>query len=217
MRSFPQRVFLTTMLLLQPLAAAAVRTLAFELPAESVTFELKRLGDEAGEQSALRLEVRVNQFSTPVNLPAGRYAAVSKDFKSTDAFALPESSGTRFLLLILPKADGGCAIFPVPDDPARLRPGDRFIFNATRDEIAVRFGSQRTIIKAGHSEYLRVPRPAPSDPRIEVEMAKREKQSWVVFNSTYWPLDPRARSFVMLHPDPTTGQPRVRNLSEVPQ
>ncbi len=200
-------------------SAAAVRTLAFSLPANEVSFEVIAADAEpkTGGPTKTQLDVRVNRFSLPVDLPPGRYLATSKNFKSTDSFILRESAGTRFLLLILPKADGGCAILPIPDSLARIAAGDRFLLNATSEEIAVRFGQQSSKLKPGHSEYLRPPRPAPSDPRIEVEMARLVGSTWIAFNSTYWPLDPRARSFVLVHPDPVTGIPRVRNLSEVPQ
>jgi len=200
--------------------AAPVRTLAFDLPATAVTFDLiaadHKTDRKTDSKDKLQIEARMNQFSLPVSLPPGRYLASSKAFKSTDSFTLPDTAGGRFLLLILPKNDGGCAIFPIPDDITKIGPGDRFLLNVTKEEIAVRFGTQRSIIKPGHSEYLRAPRPAPADPRIEVEMARRVGSAWIPFNSTYWPLDPRARSFVLVHPDPVTDAPRVRNLSEVP-
>ena len=47
-------------------------------------------------------------------------------------------------------------------------------------------------------------------------MARKVGTTCLVFNSTYWPLDPLARSFVLIHPDPVTGTQRVRNPSEVP-
>lgn len=104
----------------------------------------------------------------------------------------------------------------IPDDIAKIGPGDRFLLNATGEEIAVRLGTQRSTVKPGHSVILHPPQPAPADRRIEVEMVRRVGSAWVPFNSTYWPLDPTARSFVLVHPDPVTGTPRVRNLSEVP-
>ena len=199
-----------------PASAADVRTLAFDLPATAVTFDIRVADSPPGSAVKLQLEAGKNQFSTPVKLAPGRYVASSKDFKTPAEFTLPDPASGRFLLLILPKNDGGCAIFPIPDDITKIGPGDRFLLNATGEEIAVRFGSQRSALKPGHSVYLRPPQPAPKDPRIEVEMLRRVGTAWVPFNSTYWPLDPTARSFVLVHPDPVTGTPRVRNLSEVP-
>lgn len=203
-----------------PVAATPVRTLAFDLPATAVTFDLIAANNKADSKTdpkdKLQIEARMNRFSLPVNLPPGRYLASSKAFKSTASFTLPDTAGGRFLLLILPRNDGACAIFPIPDDLTKIGPGDRFLLNATNEPIALRFGTQRAIVKPGHSEYLHPPQPAPADQRIEVEMARQAGSAWIPFNSTYWPLDPRARSFVLVHPDPATGLPRVRNLSEVP-
>jgi hypothetical protein len=199
-----------------PATAAPVRTLAFDLPAPSVAFEVRPASSLSDSPPVLRLEARSNQFSEPLDLPPGSYVATSGSFTATTRFSLPDTAGARFLLMILPKGDGTCHIFPIPDDIARIAPGDRFLLNATSVEIAVRFGTSRSKVKPGHSTYLRPPRPAPADQRIEVEMARRVDATWVPFNSTYWPLDPRARSFVLVHPDPVGGLPRVRNLSEVP-
>lgn len=201
--------------------AIPVRTLAFDLPANEVNFDLAPL-DKTGDgksdsKNKLHLDARMNQFSVAVNLPPGRYQPTSKSFKSTDPFTLPDGEGARYLLLILPKGDGTCLIFPIPDAVTKIGPGTRFLLNATREEIAVRFGSQKSTLKPGQSEYLHPPHPTPADQRIEVEMARRDGNSWVPFNSTYWPLDPRARSFVLLYPDPVTGSPRTKNLSEVPK
>jgi len=201
--------------------AIPVRTLAFDLPATEVGFDLitldKTKDTKPDNEKTLHLDAHMNRFSPAVSLPPGRYQATSKSFKSTEAFTLPDGEGVRYLLLILPKGDGTCLIFPIPDAVTKIGPGTRFLLNATREEIAVRFGTQKSTLKPGHSEYLHPPHPAPADQRIEVEMARREDNAWVPFNSTYWPLDPRARSFVLVYPDPVTGLPRTKNLSEVPQ
>ncbi|MCX6879813.1 MAG: hypothetical protein NTW21_39315 [Verrucomicrobia bacterium] len=203
-------------LALVPVAAAPVRTLAFDLPATLVTFDISPADSPADSPAKSRIEARRNQFTAPVSLPPGRYVASSSAFKAPAEFSLPATAGARYLLLILPKQDGTCVILPIPDDVAKIGPGDRFLLNATGEEIAVRFGTRRASVKPGHSVYLRPPQPAPEDRRIEVEMLRQVGTAWLPFNSTYWPLDPTARSFVLIHPDPVTGTPRVRNLSEIP-
>ena len=204
-----------------PAAAIPVRTLAFDLPASKVSFDLRLDDGKPGvigdAKEKLQIEVCKNQFSTPVNLPPGSYVVSSTAFKNTASFTLTESEGARFLLLILPAKDGACMIFPIPDNIGKIGAGDRFLINAVSEDIGVRFGSQKVVlIKPGHSELLHPPRSATEDHRIEVEMARRVDTAWIPFNSTYWPHDQQARSFVLVHPDPVTGMPRVRNLSEIP-
>lgn len=207
---------LACLLGLPPASAAPVRTLAFDLPADEIAFEIRPAGAKPDSDPVLRIEARRNQFSDPLDLAPGNYTARCASFKTAATFTLPDTADGRILLLILPANDGKCHIFPIPDDITRIGPGDRFLLNATPVEIAVRFGKSQSKLKPGHSAYLRPPDPAPADGRIAVEMAKLTGTKWVPFNSTYWPLDPKARSFVLVHPDPVNGQPRVRNLSEVP-
>jgi hypothetical protein len=199
-----------------PAPAASVRNLAFDLPAIVVSFDLSPADTPAGSPTLWHIEARRNQFSRPLTLPSGNYVASSSAFKATTQFSLPDTAGARFLLLILPKPDGTCHIMPIADSNARIGPGDRFLLNATGDEIAVRFGTERSTLKPGSTVVFRLPHSASKDRRIEVEMARKVGTAWLAFNSTYWPLDPLARSFVLIHPDPVTGTPRVRNLAEVP-
>jgi hypothetical protein len=179
-------------------------------------FDIRLAASKSDSPPVLQIKAGRNQFSTALDLPPGTYVASSTSFSPPARFTLPDTKGGRFLILVLPKGDGTCHLFPVPDDVTRIGPGDRFLLNATAVEIAVRFGASRSLLKPGHSTYLRAPRPPPADKRIEVEMASRVGTAWVPFNSTYWPLDPQARSFVLVHPDAASGKPRVRNLSEVP-
>lgn len=216
MRLFFMMSILAIGLAVTPAAAVPIRTLAFDLPSEKVSFDVSPADGKADSKDKLRLEARKNQFTVALSLPHGRYVATSADFKTTATFTLTEGDGTRFLLLVLPNQDGGCAIIPIPDDIGRIAAGDRFLINATREELAVRFGTKVSNVKSGHSLHLQLPQASAKDPRIEVEMARRVDNVWVPFSSTYWPADPRARSFVLVHPDPVTGTPRVRNLSEVP-
>ena len=181
-----------------------------------VDFDIN-LADSTSEHPAkTRLQARKNQFSEPLAVTPGSYVANSSAFKAPAKFTLPETPGARYLLLVLPNPDGTWAVLPIPDASAHIGPGDRFLLNATADEIAVRFGAEHSSLKPGRSVVLRPPHPAPKDGRIEVEMVRQVGSEWVPFNSTYWPLDPTARSFVLIYPDPLTGTPRVHNLSEIP-
>lgn len=192
--------------------ALSVRTLAFDLPADKVSLSLR---PEASEK-AVEIEVRVNQFGEPATLAPGAYLATSTSFKPPTKFVLPEAGSTSFLLLVLPKSDGGCFILPVADDPGHFRKGDRFVVNATGEDLAIRIHTQKYLLKPGRSAYYRLPPPPLPDNRIEVEMLRQIGDKWLAFNSTYWPPLPNSRSIVMIYPDPNTGRPRVRSLADRP-
>ncbi len=197
-------------LLPQMANALSVRTLAFDLPADKVNLSIR---SEASEK-AVELEVRVNQFGEPATLAPGAYVAESTTFKLPAKFVLPENGSGSFLLLVLPKSDGGCFILPVADDPGHFRKGDRFVVNATAEDLAIRIHTRKYLLKPGHSAYYRLPPPPMPENRIEVEMRRQIDGRWLAFNSTYWPLSPNLRSIVMIYPDPNTGRPRVRSLAD---
>lgn len=196
--------------------AARVRTLAFDLPQNPVSFEILAAGETKESSSKIQLEARRNQFGKPVDLAPGRYIVSSPAFPSVTGFTLADTKDGRFLLIVLPAADRTCFLFVVPDDAAAIGPGDRFVINTTGKQIGIRFGTGSHLVKPGHSLLLHPPAPAAEDGRVAVEMSRELNGKRVIFNSTYWPLDPRARSFVIIYQDRPTGNPRVRNLSEVP-
>jgi len=193
--------------------ALSVRTLAFDLPADVVNLNVHA---EDANAKPVQLEVRVNQFGRSTSLVPGAYIAEASTFKQPAKFVLPETGSGSYLLLVLPKRDGGCLILPVADDSTRFRKGDRFVVNATAEDLAVRIHTQKYLLKPGLSAYYHLPPPPVPDNRVEVEMLRQSAGRWLTFNSTYWPLSPNSRSIVMLYPDPDTGLPRVRSLADRP-
>ena len=95
---------LAAALALLPAAAAPVRTLAFDLPATLVSFDISPPDSPPDHPVRIHLEARKNQFSDPLAVPAGSYVASSSAFKATARFTLPDTAGARYLLLILPVA-----------------------------------------------------------------------------------------------------------------
>ena len=210
MHRFPTLILLAAWLIPQMANAVRVRTLAFDLPADTVSLSIR---SEASEK-VVEIEVRVNQFGESATLAPGAYVTVSTAFKLPTKFVLPENSSGSYLLLVLPKSDGGCNILPVADDPAHFRKGDRFVVNATAEDLAIRIHTQKYLLKPGRSAYYHLPPPPVPGNRIEVEMLHQTDGRWLAFNSTYWPLSPNSRSIVMIYPDPNTGKPRVRSLAD---
>lgn len=195
----------------------SVRTLAFDLPRPELTLSLAAAESDSTDGDVLELEVRRNQFGEASKLSPGNYLARLEGVDEPIRIRLPSTEkGARYLLLVLSEPGGGSGILPIPDHAERIGPGDRFFYNATRHEIAIRLGAAKSRLKPSRSVVLEMPSPPPADRRLEVEMLQLIEAEWVPFNSTYWPLDPKARSFVLVFPDPSTGRPRVRNLAEVP-
>jgi hypothetical protein len=195
-------------------SAASVRTLAFDLPGDKASLNVHI---EAAPEKIVKLEVQANQFGTPAALAPGSYVVESSSFKLPSRFILPANSSSSYLLLILPKSDGGCLILPVADDSNHFKKGDRFVINATIEDLAIRIHTQKYLLKPGRSAYYQLPPPPVPDNRIEVEMLRQVTGRWLAFNSTYWPLSPNSRSIVLIYPDPNTGRPRVRSLADRPR
>jgi hypothetical protein len=197
--------------------AVSVRTLAFGLPEEKIVLKIRPAEEDPESKTkakAVEIEVRVNQFGEPTAMSPGTYAAESTDFKLPARFVLPENNSDSYLLLVLPNSDGGCVILPVADDPAHFKKGDRFVMNATTEDLAVRIHTQKFLLKPGRSAYYKLPPPPVPENRIEVEMLHQVDGHWLAFNSTYWPLSPNLRSVVMIYPDPNTSRPRVTSLAD---
>jgi hypothetical protein len=211
MHRFLSLALFSAWLMPQTTHALSVRTLAFDLPEDAVNLSIHIADANA---KPVQLEVRVNQFGRASSLAPGTYVVESTTFKLPTKFVLPETGSTSFLLLVLPKSDGGCIILPVADDLGHFRKGDRFVVNATAEDLAIRIHTQKYLLKPGHSAYYHLPPPPMPDNRIEVEMLRQIGDRWLAFNSTYWPLSPNSRSIVMIYPDPNTGRPRVRSLAD---
>ena len=89
MRHFILVSILTGGLARIPVTAATVRTLAFDLPATTVTFDIRVADSPPGSAAKLQFEAGKSQFTAPVNLPPGRYVASSKDFNATPSSPCP--------------------------------------------------------------------------------------------------------------------------------
>lgn len=211
MRRFLTLTLFSGWLLPQLAAAVTVRTLAFDLPAEKVSLSIH--ADEENAK-AVQVEARVNQFGESATLAPGAYVAESTAFKLPARFVLPGNSSGSYLLLVLPKSDGGCQILPVADDSTHFKKGGRFVVNATNEDLAVRIHTQKYLLKPGRCAYYNLPPSPLPENRIEVEMLHQTGGRWLAFNSTYWPQAPNSRSIVMIYPDPNTGRPRVRSLAD---
>jgi hypothetical protein len=194
-------------------AALSVRTVAFELPTEKVTLELQL---EERKKSA-QLEVAVNQFGKASVLAPGSYTVTSPAFKAPCSLVLPQAGSTSYLLLVFANREGGLHVLPVADELAKFSNGDRFVLNATAEDIAVRIHQSKVMLKPGKYFQFKLPRsPLPGN-RMEVEMHRFVAATWQPFNSTYWPLSADSRSIVLIYPDPATAKPRVRSLMDLPE
>jgi len=205
-------IWLCALLIPQLASALTVRTVAFELPTDKVNIGLAL--ENAKEQ--VQVDVEVNQFGKPVKLQAGTYQATSSSFTSPTRLVLPEGGAPSYLLLVFARPDGGLYILPVADDASRFGAGDRFVINATSEDVAVRIHQSKVMLKPGKSSYFKLPSaPVPGN-RIEVEMHRQQGEAWLPFNSTYWPLSADNRSIVLIYPDVKSGKPRVRSLMDFP-
>ncbi len=203
-------IWLCVLLLPQLAPAITVRTVAFELPADKVNIGLVL----ENTKEPVQLEAEINQFGKAVDLPAGVYQASSSSFSAPTTLVLPAGGSSSYLLVIFARQNGGLHILPVSDESSKFGSGDRFVINATAEDIAVRIHQSKVMLKPGKFSYFKLP-PVPGN-RIEVEMHRHLGGEWQTFNSTYWPLSSGSRSIVLIYPDLDSGSPRVRSLMDLP-
>lgn len=195
--------------------AVDVRTLAFDMPEAEMLFEVHAVGGAKADENVATLDVRKNRFSKPIPLRVGDYMIRSKQLKGDVKLSIPEGSDSRLLLVVIPSADQTFRILSLVDSAVKISKGDRFLMNASEDEVQVRFDKQIEKLKPGGFVYLKRGSVFDTQGRVEVEMARLKHGKWTMFNSTYWYDEPEMRVFLMMTQHPETGYPRIQGVTEV--
>lgn len=107
---------------------------------------------------------------------------------------------TNVLLLAWPAADS-TRIIAIPDDFAKATPSSWLLVNTTRQPLAFQLGADSTPITIQPGSHLSHTITAPAGQGAAAKLAMPDNGKWKTIYSTYWPVDPRKRSIVLLVED----------------
>lgn len=196
-----------------PVSGQMVRFVAFDLQVAAGTSQLVSAEKDGG---SISVELGVSRFSDPVKVPPGSYKLVLPDGKTNGNLLIGEDTERKILAIVLPGAEGTVNVITAPDEPTKFGGGDRLFINATNSEIRMQIGERNLVCKSGTTQIVKPPQ-MNSEGRVPVRMAVTKDGNWIIFNSTWWPVDKVSRSLILLHPDMKTGVPRVRTIEEIPR
>ncbi|MGC4013332.1 MAG: hypothetical protein QM755_02270 [Luteolibacter sp.] len=212
MRSRLSVLFLLTACIL-PLRAHTLRFVAFDFPMSVGACKITASGKDAAKE-AKQIELGINRFSAPLELPPGPYQFALPDGKTAELTLTGDAAG-KVLVIVLPGSQGKVALVQVPDQAAAFGAGDRVFINATKVPVRIQLGTVPISCPAGGNKVVKA-LPKSADGRIPVRMWYARGEEWLKFNSTYWPDNQAVRSMVLIFPNPEIEAPGVKTIEEVP-
>ena len=110
------------------------------------------------------------------------------------------------LLLVFFQDDKTFRVLKVHAPPSRIKGGDRFMINATPDEMAIKLGNAEPLrIPASKTGVLAGP-PGREIVSLPVLISLKQEDEWKLASTEQWPCDPRTRKFIVAYMSPRTRQ-----------
>jgi hypothetical protein len=118
------------------------------------------------------------------------------------------------LLLVFFQQDKTFRVLKVHSPPNRIKGGDRFILNATPNEMAIKLGNAEPLmIPASKSGVLAGP-PGKEIVSLPVLISLKQEDEWKLASTEQWPCDPRFRKFIVAYISPRTRQMVFHSVTE---
>ena len=194
--------------------------------AAKVEFRVTRFDIEDRESPVFRAGSgdRQLEIEVPLTFIAGPFEAPLRDGTTLDLWqgaaekpviSLEIKPAEReHLLLVFFQQDDTFRVLKVHSPPNRIKGGDRFIINATPNEMAVKLGdAQPLMIPASKSAVLAGP-PGSAIVSLPVLVSLKQEDAWKLASTEQWPCDPRFRKYLVAYMSPRTRQLVFHSVTE---
>ena len=186
----------------------------------SARFLAESLPADAGEMVMFTGETVSEPFVPPTRHLSGEIKPPARAFELRTAkdrrllgkITLPEE-GDRFIILLLPEANGEIRGLVLRSDEPGFRPGDNYLINRTGLGIIGQIGATRFRIKPGTGGVIRPSGPA-DEGFYQVGFGVEEAEGARALSMTRWPVDSKVRSYVFFFNNPRTGRIDYRAVDE---
>lgn len=164
------------------------------------------------------------EVEVPLTYIAGPFEAPLRDGTTLDLFqgaaekpaiSLKITPAEReHLLLVFFQQDETFRVLKVHAPPNRIKGGDRFIINATPNEMAIKLGkAEPLMIPASKSAVLAGP-PGREIVSLPVLVSLKQEDDWKLASTEHWPCDPRFRKFLVAYISPRSSQLVFHSVTE---
>lgn len=110
------------------------------------------------------------------------------------------------LLLVFFQDEKTFRVLKVHAPPGRIKGGDRFMINATPNEMAIKLGNAEPLrVPASKTGVLAGP-PGREIVSLPVLISLKQEDEWKLASTEQWPCDPRTRKFIVAYMSPRTRQ-----------
>jgi hypothetical protein len=118
------------------------------------------------------------------------------------------------LLLVFFQQDETFRVLKVHSPPSRIKGGDRFIINATPNEMAIKLGkAEPLMIPASKSGVLAGPRGS-GIVSLPVLISLKQQDEWELASTEQWPCDPRFRKYLVAYISPRSRHLVFHSVTE---
>ena len=194
--------------------------------AGKVEFRVTRFDTDDRESPVFRAGSGAKQveIEVPLTFIAGPFEATLRDGVFLDlwqgaaekpAISLEILPAEReHLLLVFFQQDESFRVLKVHAPPNRIKGGDRFIINATPNEMAIKLGNaQPLMIQPSKSGVLAGP-PGSEIVSLPVLVSLKHEDDWKLASTEQWPCDSRFRKYLVAYLSPRSRQLVFHSVTE---
>ncbi|MEX1048055.1 MAG: hypothetical protein WED15_00900 [Akkermansiaceae bacterium] len=164
------------------------------------------------------------EIEVPLTFIAGPFEASLRDGVFLDlwqgaaekpAISLKITPAEReHLLLVFFEQDQTFRVLKVVTPPARIKGGDRFIINATPNEMVIKLGSAKPLKIPPNKSGVLAAAPGSGIVSLPVLVSLKQEDAWKLATTEQWPIDPRFRKYLVAYISPRTRQLAFHSVME---